>query len=68
MFGCLIMKKNTFYSETSESEADLNDRLRYLCVLMCRTCISDAKMRKKNSEIENGLRNLQNNNKKKLKK
>ena len=51
------MKKNNYYVETSDSEEDLNNRLRYAIILMVCRSVFTVKMKKKNSEIENDHRN-----------
>ena len=54
------MKKSTYYNEKSESEADLTDRLKYVCVLMCSKCIFEAKKRKKTQKSKMDLETLEN--------
>ena len=59
------MKKNNYYVETSDSEVDLNNRLRYAIILMVWRSVFTVKMKKKNSEIENGHRNSEKKRRKK---
>ena len=51
------MKKSTYYNETSESEADLTDSKEFVCSYVFKMRFLSENARK-NSEIENGLKNL----------
>ena len=59
------MKKNNYYVETSDSEVDLNNRLRYAIILMVWRSVFTVKMKKKTRKLKMAIETVRKKRKKK---
>ena len=60
------MKKNNYYVETSDSEVDLNNRLRYAIILMVWRSVFTVKMKKKTRKLKMAIETVRKKKKTKI--